>query len=93
MDIGADWRAIRLGLEALMHSVGEEIHTYPRPITACDAQFNHLLELRRQIPALLEQLAAAEQDPIMTPAQFIATSPCATELRTALSGLGVAQST
>ena len=37
-----------------------EIRAYPTPIPRCDAQFNHLMEERDRIRALLEELAARE---------------------------------
>lgn len=30
-------------------AIAEEIRGYPAPIAGCDAQFNHLLERRREI--------------------------------------------
>jgi hypothetical protein len=51
-----DWESLRHGLEALAESVAMEIRAYPRPITACDAQFIHLLELRRLAPLELQRL-------------------------------------
>ena len=58
-----EWDSLRHGLEALATSVATEIRAYPRPITACDAQFNHLLELRRLVPLELQRLEAAATDP------------------------------
>ena len=40
---------IRNLLEQQRVRIQEEIANYPPPITACDAQFNHLLEQRSQI--------------------------------------------
>ena len=60
---GSQWESLRRGLEALATSVAAEIRAYPRPITACDAQFNHLLELRRLVPLELQRLEAAAADP------------------------------
>jgi hypothetical protein len=79
-----EWERLRHGLEALTRSVAEEISHYPRPITACDAQFNHLLELRRQLPHELDRLEAAARDETMTVATFLSTSPCASEAEDAL---------
>ena len=56
MSTKLDWSDVRRRLLALMREVGAEISAYPRPITACDAQFNHLLELRRMLPAELARL-------------------------------------
>lgn len=76
MSTGSEWQALRRGLEAMAEKVAEEIRAYPRPITACDAQFNHLLELRRQLPYELDRLQATAQDPAATVAHFVAASPC-----------------
>ncbi len=35
-----------------------EIHGYPTPISACDAQYNHLLAERRRVRAALGALDA-----------------------------------
>ena len=40
---------IRKHLEDKRHRINEEIRNYPTPITACDAQFNYLLEQQREI--------------------------------------------
>ena len=60
---GPEWDSLRHDLEALATSVATDIRAYPRPITACDAQFNHLLELRRLVPLELQRLEAAATDP------------------------------
>ncbi|HEX9810133.1 MAG TPA: hypothetical protein VGC25_11130 [Alphaproteobacteria bacterium] len=80
MDIAPDWAALRLRLETLMAAVEAEIRDYPPPIPACDAQFNHLLELRRLIPAELARLEAAAADGFLTVDAFILTSPCKAQL-------------
>jgi hypothetical protein len=77
---GSQWEAIRRDLEALATSVAADIRAYPRPITACDAQFNHLLELRRLVPLELQRLEAAAQTPGMSTDEFIRSSPCAGEI-------------
>ena len=94
MSTGSEWQALRLGLESLSERVAEEIRAYPRPITACDAQFNHLLELRRQLPHELDRLGAAGsgKDPAATVAQFIAASFCAAELSAELAQPNAPQS-
>jgi hypothetical protein len=71
-----DWIDLRRCLLALMQEVGAEISAYPGPITACDAQFNHLLELRRMLPAELARLEAATADPSASAEDFIRSSPC-----------------
>jgi len=85
---GSQWQALRLGLEALSERVAEEIRAYPRPITACDAQFNHLLELRRLLPYELDRLDAAARGRTASLAEFIASSPCAAELSAELAQAG-----
>ena len=77
---GPEWKSLRHDLEALAESVAAEIRAYPRPITACDAQFNHLLELRQLVPLELHRLEAAAKTPGMTTDAFIGSSPCAAEL-------------
>jgi hypothetical protein len=76
MSTETEWAALRRRLQALAREVGEEIHAYPRPIAACDAQFNHLLELRRALPGELARLDAAARDPASSVEAFIAASPC-----------------
>ena len=77
------WPDARRRLLAQMREVSAEISAYPRPITACDAQFNHLLELRRMLPAELARLEAAAADPAASVEVFVRNSPC----RDALSGV------
>ena len=43
------WSETRSLLEQQRVWIQEEIANYPPPITACDAQFNHLLEQRSRI--------------------------------------------
>lgn len=48
-----------------------EIHNYPPPIPACDAQFNYLLEQRARIAQELraaQNLAEAATDSVISPA-------------------------
>ena len=71
-----NWIDLRRCLLALMQEVGAEISAYPGPISACDAQFNHLLELRRMLPAELARLEAATADPSASAEDFIRSSPC-----------------
>jgi hypothetical protein len=80
MSTKLDWSDVRHRLQALMREVGEEISAYPRPITACDAQFNHLLELRRLLPGELARLEAAAADPSASVEAFIRASPCGEQL-------------
>lgn len=43
-------------LESEMVRIREEIHRYPAPIPACDAQFNHLLESREALSSTITRL-------------------------------------
>ncbi len=72
----SEWHALRLRLEALKDTVAEEIRSYPSPISACDARFNHLLELRRSLPRELARLDLAANDQSITTEDFIRASPC-----------------
>ena len=76
MSENSDWGRLRLGIELLSKAVGEEILRYPAPIPACDAHFNHLLELRRLLPTELSRLDAATENSTITVADFIRSSPC-----------------
>ncbi len=80
MSADPDWSRVRHRLLALMREVAEEIRTYPAPIPACDAQFNHLLELRRLLPGELARLEAAACDPAASVEAFVCVSPCRAEL-------------
>jgi hypothetical protein len=79
-----DWATLRRRLHALIRDVGEDIRTYPAPIAACDAQFNHLLELRRLLPQELGRLEAAARAPAASVEAFIRASPCRAQLLTIL---------
>jgi hypothetical protein len=46
-------------LRAASRAIAAEIHSYPTPISGCDAQFNHLLAERRR---LAEAMAALRRD-------------------------------
>jgi hypothetical protein len=56
------WDRIKAHLLDERHRIAEEIKNYPRPIPACDLQFNHLLERRASLSRELARLdeAAAE---------------------------------
>jgi hypothetical protein len=56
------WQAVRGFLEAEHHRIYEEIRQYPRPIPACDVQFNDLLEQRSLISQEQERLREALED-------------------------------
>jgi hypothetical protein len=75
-----DWPEVRRRLLGLMREVADEIRTYPTPVPACDAQFNHLLELRRMLPEELARLEAAARDPAASVEAFVRASPCRAEL-------------
>jgi hypothetical protein len=47
-------------LRQALARIDAEIRAYPTPIPRCDAQFNHLLEERDRIRALLEEAATRE---------------------------------
>jgi hypothetical protein len=80
MSTASDWADLRRRLQLLAQRVGEEIHSYPAPITACDAQFNHLLDLRRLLPRELERLDAAARSADASAEEFIRSSPLSAEL-------------
>jgi len=48
---------VRVALEDRRKRTSREIHSYPSPIAGCDAQFNHLLEVRSNVLAELQRLA------------------------------------
>jgi hypothetical protein len=55
------WTKIRTYLEKEKERIYEEIRSYPRPIPACDQQFNFLLEERTRIAGELQRLDEAFQ--------------------------------
>lgn len=76
MSTPAEWERFRRRVESLRKTTGEQIQAYPAPIPACDAQFNHLLELRRLLPLELARLEAAIADGDASIERFIRSSPC-----------------
>ncbi len=70
------WQSFRVQIESLVESVSEEIHNYPPPIPECDAQFNHLLELRQTLPQELARLEFVATDDSMSIEDFVRSSPC-----------------
>lgn len=50
------WQEVQDQLTTRRVALNEEIAAYPGPITGCDAQFNHLLELRSSLSADLKRL-------------------------------------
>jgi hypothetical protein len=71
------WAIIHQLLECERKRIHEEIKTYPRPIPACDAQFNYLLEQRAGLDAELSRLEEARQHAESFEAiqQFLRSSP------------------
>jgi hypothetical protein len=63
----AAWDSIRRHLEGEKRRVQEEIKGYPRPIPACDLQFNHLLEERASLSRELDRLDEAAADGLRCP--------------------------
>ena len=84
MNTKSEWRSLRLRLEALKETVADELRSYPPPITACDDQFNRLLELRRLLPRELARLDRAANDNSITIEDFIRSSPCEAALSASL---------
>jgi len=68
---------IQAHLESEQHRNYEEIKNYPKPIPACDVQFNDLLEQRNGIAAEMDRLQQTMQasretkDPNSLVAEFI----------------------
>ena len=54
----SEWDALRARLERMQAAVAAEIRSYPPPIPACDAQYNHLLERRAALSAARARLGA-----------------------------------
>ncbi len=79
-------QALRRAIEDLQADVRRQIQSYPPPIPACDAQFNHLLELRRQLPAELDRLEAASVAGPLNAAEFLENSPIGADLAPFLAG-------
>ena len=71
----SDWDALRARLERMQEAVAAEIRTYPPPIPACDAQFNHLLVRREALSEALARLDAARKDGSRTIEDFLAATP------------------
>lgn len=70
-----DLASLRDALTARKAAVAAEIRRYPGPVPGCDAQFNHLLEVRRILAQELQRLDALEPDAPVSVAEFVATSP------------------
>lgn len=60
------WREIRARLKEQKSRILSEMRGYPPPITACDAQFNHLLEqsdaIRAELRSYEELTAGGAED-------------------------------
>jgi hypothetical protein len=61
-DVAAAWEKIRTQLENEYHRIYQEIKSYPRPIPACDVEFNYLLEERARISQEIERLREASKE-------------------------------
>jgi hypothetical protein len=78
--VATAWEKIRGHLEDNRHRVREEIKNYPRPVPACDQQFNHLLEERAGISqelawtAELSMATPEHEDAIRLVEEFIRSS-------------------
>lgn len=55
----------RDSLAAELEAIKAEIHSYPRPIAGCDAQFNHLLERRLELVQALST-GSGDREPSQT---------------------------
>lgn len=86
MSTATEWKRFRRRIESLRRATGEQIQSYPAPIPACDAQFNHLLELRRLLPQELARLDKAVAGGEASIGDFVRSSPC----RDALTPLAMA---
>ena len=75
MTTDADWDALRARLERMRATVAAEIRTYPPPIPACDAHFNHLLERRAALSEAVAALDAARKDGSRPLESFVAGLP------------------
>ena len=74
------WECIKNHLESERRRICEEIKSYPRPIPACDVQFNALLEERTGIFEELRRMqeicldSAGCNDALMTLRDFVRSS-------------------
>ncbi len=75
MTADSDWDALRAQITQLRETVAAEIRAYPVPISACDAQYDHLLERRTALAAALASLDAARETGAATAEVFLAESP------------------
>ncbi len=54
------WHEIRERLEQHKSRINVELRNYPPPITACDQQFNYLLEQRASVESEISQITSSE---------------------------------
>ncbi len=76
MASASDMLSFRLRIESLRNSVVGELKNYPPPIPACDAHYNHLLELRQLLGQELTRLDSAADQDACSIEDFIGKSPC-----------------
>jgi hypothetical protein len=69
------WQAVQDRLISRRAALNEEIAAYPGPITGCDAQFNHMLELRADLNAELVRLETAKSNDTNMLEQFMESCP------------------
>ncbi len=74
-----DWDGLRARLVQLQEAVAAEIRAYPVPISACDAQYDHLLERRAALVEARAHLDAARESGAGTPEDFRASTPLLAE--------------
>jgi hypothetical protein len=68
MDLERSYAAIRTELSERRRTLAEEIGRHPRPITACDVNFNRMLEERAALASELDRLdALIESSTVLTP--------------------------
>ncbi len=78
--VKALWAEIEADLTHIKDEIHSEIHNYPPPIPACDAQFNFLLEERAKIWQELGRLTTLSKssltapDPLVLVEEFIHSS-------------------
>ena len=76
------WSSIQTQLENEKRRVQQEISAYPSPITACDQQFNYLLEQRSRLSQELTRLHEAFEEAqergesVKSLEQFVRSSGC-----------------
>lgn len=61
--MGEPIEAARAALSIERRRVAREIAEYPTPISGCDAQFNHLLDIRRRLERASAELDTPEPIP------------------------------